>query len=429
MSWFQIPMQAEQLNLPGRLASYFVESRLTLLLMLAVLVFGFFGLILTPREENPQIVVPAAKVSVTLPGASPLEVEHQLLAVLEPELASIDGVKNIYGTAIRGMASVQVEFEVGEDKDDAMVRLYDHVLRNRNRLPPGAGEPEIRAVDVDDVPVFTLALISKEYDDHALRRMAERVLERLRSVKGMGIAYITGGLAREIRIEVLPERLQAFGISIDQLADAVRNSDIDRPLGNRVYAGENNALRVDGLLYSSEQVRNIVVHTDGDRLIRVSDLAQINDGPPEERNQMTRFAFGPADPRIMKMGEPEMASVTLAVAKRTGVNAVTLTAALRQRLAQMEAGFIPAGVEMIITRDDGVKADHTVTQLVEHLMIAIAAVSLILLLFLGRRAALIVAITIPLVFSVVMGADLLALFLFVRPNGIFGRKGRLEAEA
>jgi len=402
-------MAAKRLNLPGQFARYFVESRLTLLLMLALLVFGGLGLILTPREENPQIIVPAAEVNIALPGASPLEVEHLLLSVLESELASIDGVKNIYGTALQGLANVQVEFEVGEDKDDAMVRLYDHVLRNRQRLPPGAGEPDIQAVDVDDVPVFTVTLVSQEFTDHELRRMAERMLERLRSVKGIGIGYVTGGLPREIRIEVLPERLQVFGVSIDQLVAAVSNADIDRPLGSRVYASENRTLRVDGLLYSAEQVGNIVVHSDGDRLIRVSDLAQISDGPPVERNQMTRFAFGPADSRGgVDAGEPEMAAVTLAIAKRTGVNAVTLTAELRQRLEQIDKGFLPPGVDMIITRDDGIKADRTVTQLVEHLFIAIAAVSLILLLFLGRRAALIVAITIPLVFSVVIGADLLA---------------------
>jgi multidrug efflux pump subunit AcrB len=401
-------MAVKQLNLPGQLARYFIESRLTLLLMLALLAFGLVGLALTPREENPQIIVPAAEVNVVLPGASPLEVEHLLLSVLESELASIDGVKNIYGTALQGMANVQVEFEVGEDKDDAMIRLYDHVLRNRHRLPPGSGEPDIKAVDVDDVPVFTVTLASQQFTDHELRRMAERMLERLRSIKGIGIGFVTGGLPREIRIEVLPERLQAFGVSIDQLAAAIRSADIDKPLGSRVYDGENRAMRVDGLLHDAEQVRNIVVHSDGDRLIRVSDLAQVNDGPPVERNQMTRFAFGPADPRSADTGEAEMAAVTLAIAKRTGVNSVTLTAEIRQRLEQMDAGFLPPGVDMIITRDDGLKADHTVTQLVEHLFIAIGAVSLILLFFLGRRAALIVAITIPLVFSVVIGADLLA---------------------
>ncbi len=400
-------METEHLNLPGRVARYFVESRLTVLMSLAILCFGIVGLMLTPREENPQIIVPAAEVSVALPGSSPLEVEHQLLSPLESELASIDGVKHVYGTALEGLAKVLVEFDVGENKDDAMVRLYDHVLRNRHRLPPGAGEPNIQAIDIDDVPVFTVTLASQNYTDHELRRMAERMLERLRSVKGIGIGYIVGGLSREIRIEVLPEQLHAFGVTIDQLAAAIRTSSVDHSLGLRVYNAENYALRVDGLLQSARQIGDIVVFSDGARLVRVSDLAQVIDGPPRERDQMTRFAFGTADPRSRETGKAEMAAVTLAVAKRTGVNAVVLTQELRRRVAQMEKGFLPPGVNVVITRDDGVKADQTVTQLVEHLLIAIGAVALVLLVFLGRRAALIVSLTIPLVFSVVIGADLL----------------------
>ncbi len=405
-------MIPENLNLPGAVARYFVESKLTVLMMLAFLCFGVIGLLLTPREENPQIIVPAAEVTVALPGASPLEVEHLLLSPLESDLASINGVKHVYGTALEGLGSVMLEFEVGEDKDNAMVRLYDHVLRNKNRLPPGAGEPAIQAIDIDDVPVFAVTLSSQHYTDHDLRRMAERMLERLRGVKGTGIGYVVGGLQREIRIESQPERLQAYGISIDQLATAIRNADIDKSLGMRVYQQENRSLRVDASLKTAEQISNIVVHSDGKQVVRVSDLAKVIDGPPHERTQMTRFAFGPADFRsstdASRTNEPEIAAATLAIAKRTGFNAVDLTAELAKRVNQMQQGFLPPDVNVVITRDDGIKADMTVTQLVEHLFIAIAAVAVILLVFLGRRAAVIVSITIPLVFSVVIGADLMA---------------------
>ncbi|MBL4585259.1 MAG: efflux RND transporter permease subunit [Pseudomonadales bacterium] len=401
-------MTPAPLNFAGRLALYFIESKLTVLICIAMLGFGSMGLLYTPREENPQIIVPAAQIQVALPGASPLEVEHLLLSPFESELASIDGVRHIYGTASSGMASVLVEFEVGQNKEDAMVRLYNSVLRNRHRLPPGALEPNIQSIDIDDVPAFTVTLTSKKYDDHQLRRMAQRVLEHLRSVEGVAISYVVGGLPREIRIEVLPERLQSFGITIDQLAAAVNSANIDRSLGLRVYDQTNHSLRVDGLLRSAKQVADIIVLNNNGRLVRVSDLAQIVDGPPTERKQMTRFAFGRADARVVNVGQTEMSAATLAVAKRIGVNAVVLTTALRKRLAQMEKGFIPPEVELVITRDDGVKADRTVSQLVEHLLIAIGIVSLIMLVFLGARAALIVAITIPLVFAVVMGADLLA---------------------
>ena len=403
-----LPVRAEKLNLPGRLARYFVDSRLTVLLAIAIIAFGVIGLAFTPREENPQIVIPAAEVSISLPGALPTEVEHTLLAPLEAELVAIDGVKHVYGTALEGLARIDVEFEVGEDKEDAFVRLYDRVLRNRHRLPPAAGEPRIQAIDVDDVPVFTLALASERYDDTELRRMAERVLERLRSVRGVGLGYVVGGRTRELRIEVSPERLQAFGVSLNQVVRAVAAADVSQPLGLRVYAGENRALRVAGVIAEASQLADIVVRSAGGRLLRVRDLGRVVDGPPEELEHMTRFAFGPVDARFDTGTTPEMAAVTVAVAKRTGVNAVQLTGALRARVERIRRSFLPPDVHVVVTRDDGVKADKTVTRLVEHLFIAISAVTLVLFWFLGWRAAAIVAVTIPLVFAVVMGADLLA---------------------
>lgn len=399
-------MSLPRLNLPGKLANTFIESRLTPLSILALLLFGLIGLTFTPREENPQIIVPAAEVSIDLPGALPEEVEHRLLTPLEAELLAIDGVKHVYGTALDGKAVVQAEFEVGQDKERALVRLYDRVFRFP--LPDGAQAPYIRSIDVDDVPVFTLTLTSAVYDDYALRRMAERVAERLRSVKGVGQSYVVGGRSREIRLETTPEKVQAYAVSLDQLARAIRSADLSRPIATRVEHSQNHSLRLDDQLQTADQIAQIVVTNVDRRLVRVSDLATVHDGPPSELTQMTRFAFGPADPRAAEPSEPEMAAVTVAVAKRSGVNAVTLTEALRDRVSAMNEGFLPPNVQLVVTRDDGIKANNTVSTLVKHLFIAVAAVSAVLWIFLGWRAALLVAITIPLVFAVVMGMDLMA---------------------
>lgn len=402
------PALSPQRTVPGRLAAAAVGSRLTVPLAVALLLIGAVALALTPREENPQIVVPAAEVSVALPGALPQEVEHLVLSPLEAEMAAIDGVKHVYGTAAEGLARVTVEFEVGENEEDAFVRLYDRVLRHRPRLPPGAGEPRIEAIDVDDVAVFTLALTADRLSDAELVRVAERVLERLRSTAGVGAGYLVGGRNRELRIEVLPERLQAFGVTLNQIADAVAGADVSQPLGSRVYAGENRVLRLEERIASAAQLEAVVVHAGDGRVLRLHELARVVDGPPEELTQMTRFAFGPADPRFGRTAEPELAAVTVALAKRPGVNAVRLTEELRARVEAMRAGFLPPGVHAVVTRDDGTKADHTVGRLVEHLLIAVGAVTLVLFLFLGWRAAAVVAVTIPLVFAAVMGADLLA---------------------
>ncbi|OSM07638.1 efflux RND transporter permease subunit [Magnetofaba australis] len=399
-------MMPERLNWPGRLARAFVASRLTPLMAVAILLFGVIGLTFTPREENPQIIVPAAEVAIAFPGHSPTEVEHLLLSPLEAELAAIDGVKNIHGVALDGAAQVMVEFRVGQDPERSLVRLYDRVLGYS--LPPGAGEPRIRRIDVDDVPVFTVTLASASHDDHALRRMAQRVLERLRSTPGVGRGRIVGGRSREVRIETTPERLQASGMTLNGLVAALGAADHYRPIDHRVHVGENHSLRLSSRLASVQDVARIVVGRFDGGLVRVEDIADVVDGPTEEPDSLTRFLYGAADSRSIEMDGAGMAAVTVAIAKRPGVNAVDLTAALRQRLATMEKGFLPPGVHQEITRDDGHKADRTVTILVEHLFIAIGAVTLVLWLFLGFRAAAMVAITIPLVFAVVMGMDLLA---------------------
>ncbi|MFQ5645135.1 MAG: efflux RND transporter permease subunit, partial [Thiogranum sp.] len=249
------------LNLPGRLAQTFVESPLVILMIVGLVLYGAIGLMYTPREENPQIIVPAAEVRVVWPGATPAEVEQSLLRPLETLLSAIDGVKHTYGTASAGLAVVQVEFEVGEDKDDALVRIYDHVLRNRQLFPAAAGEPQIRNIDVDDVPVFTLTLASDRYSDYELHRMAERVLERLRNLPNVGVNTIVAGRQRELRIEVDPERLHAFGLSVNQIGEAVRQANRSGPLGMQVIDGENQQIRFAGELHSAEQLADLVVGT------------------------------------------------------------------------------------------------------------------------------------------------------------------------
>lgn len=399
-------MRPERLNLPGRLARVFVESRLTMVLALFTLLFGFIGLTFTPREENPQIVVPAVEVTVPLPGTDPETVEHLLLSPLEAALAAVAGVKHSYGTARADAAVVLIEFEVGEDEAEALVRVEERL--SRFELPPGAGPPRVASVDVDDVAVFTLTLASAVLDDHRLRRVAQRVLERLRGVPGVSLGYVVGGRPREIRLETTPERLQGVGLTLDDLAAAVAAANVSRTLDRRVYQGENRDLRMEQRPRSAEEVAAIALGAHAGRILRVADVAEVGDGPTPDREHYTRFGFGPVDPRFARFAGTELAAVTVAVAKRAGVNAVDLNAELRARVEAMQAGFLPPGVLAVVTRDDGAKADLTVTRLVEHLFIAVVAVSLVLLLFLGARAALIVACVIPLVFAIVMGADLLA---------------------
>ncbi len=401
-------MKKKSFNIAYFLSSRFIESKLILALIPVVLIFGLIGLLLTPREENPQIVVPAAEVSIPMPGMSPLEVEHLLLTPLENHLNSMQGVNHTYGFASEGFAKIQVEFKVGEDKTEAFVRLYDQVLRYRTKLPPQAGEPHVRLIDADDVPFMVITLASSEYDRYQLGRMAERLVEHLRSLKGVGQSEVVAALEDEIRIEVNPTRLQALGLDLNQLRTHIQAADLDISLAHQTYAEENHHLRITHKLENIEQLKQLVVITDQHQLVHLQDIATVTDTPDSQNKNFSRFHFGRADSRFQSTAGLEMAAVHIAIAKRAGVNAVPLAESVLQRIHIMQTDWLPQSVHVVTTRDDGQKANDSVNTLIEHLFIAIGVVSLVLWIFLGWRAAAIVMVTIPLVFALVIGADLLA---------------------
>jgi multidrug efflux pump subunit AcrB len=398
-------MNGSQFNVAGRLAGAFVDSKLTPLLILGVLLFGTLALLLTPREENPQILVPAAQVSVALPGASAQEVERLLLTPLEAALSEMPDVEHTYGTASNGLASVQVEFDVGVPKEAALVRVYDKVEQLRARLPPQAGAPAITPIDADDVPVVTITLAGARYDDHALKRIAERMAERLRSIRGVSIVQVYGGHDRELRVQVEPERMQAFGITLDQGLARLAASNLAQAVGDITENGERQGVYLDNLLASREDLLRLVVGESGGRLVYLEDVAQVVDGPPQYPRSMERLAFGPADERFAALGGTEMPAVTIAVAKKAGENAVRIGHEVQARVRHMQREMVPAGVDVVTTRNDGDKADDAVNTLVEHLGIAIITVVGTLLLTLGWREGLMVMLVVPLVMLSVVMAD------------------------
>ena len=397
-------MSQHKLNSAGRLANLFVTSKLTILFMLACILLGLLAVTLTPREENPQIVVPGAQVWVTLPGASAEEVEELVIRPLEGIVKQIAGVDHTYATAVNSMGVLMVQFKVGEDKEKSLVKLYDRVLGQRDRLPAGAGEPLIRSVDVDDVPIVTVTLASEIYDDYALKRLADRLMEGLRSLDKVSAISVKGGRDRELRIELDPQRLQAFGVTLDQVHATLRASNVAAPLGTVVQQGQNRQVFLDGFLSSAQDLKRVIVGSHAGRPIYLGDVAQVVDGPPQERTHLSRLTFGPADARFGKTQQAEMPAVTLAVAKKAGSNAVFVANDVLERIERMKAQFVPAGVELVVTRNDGEKADAAVSGLIEHLGIAVLAVFLVTAAFLGLKEALIVGVTVPLILALTLGA-------------------------
>ncbi len=393
------------MNLAGKLARGFLTSKLTALFILAVSLTGLLALAVTPREYNPQIVVPAANIIVAKPGASATEIHNLVVKPLEAIMNAQSGVDHTYGYAASDFGLVTVQFKVGENQEDSLVKLYNQLMQNMDRIPPGAMQPIVKPINVDDVPIMTLTLAAPGHDDLRLRQVGQRLLEQLRNVPGVSFTQLIGGRAQTVNVWIDPQRLEAAGLTLDRLDQMLRGANVSAPLGELERDNRSVPLRLAGFLGSAEEVSKIVVAvTPRGAPVYLRDIARIEDGAAEIE-EATRFAYGPAS-----VGKPagENPAVTLAIAKKAGSNAVVVADAVLAKLAELKRQAIPAGIEVAVTRNDGAKADAAVNELVMHLGLAIASVVVILVFFLGWREAGIVTLTVPLILFVVLAVGLVA---------------------
>ena len=391
-------------TLTGRMAAAFIDSKLTVLVMLAALVFGLWSVMTTPREENPQITMPAAGVRVFLPGADPEEVEAKAARSLEALINQIEGVDHVWSVSEDSQVTVTVQFKVGEDKEKSLVKLADRVMSGRDKLPRDAVGPFIASADVDDVPVLAVTFFSKTYDDEALQRVADAVADRLMGLKDVSTLSVVGGRARELTVNVDPARLESFHLSMDAVKAAIAVANVAGPLGNITTDNTVTRVRLSDFIAGAEDLKHLVVGVSpSGAVVHLSDVATVTDGGTVTRATTSRFAYGAADPHYNATNKTEQSAVTLAVAKRKGSNAVVLCDAAIARIDRMKGTVIPEGIGVEVTRNDGVKADSAVNTLIEHLGIALISVVSVTFFFLGWRPAVIVAVTVPLILAITLG--------------------------
>ena len=415
--------QRQALNLAGRIAAYFVDSKLTLLVMLFAFLAGIFAFLVTPREENPKIVVPAANVIVGKPGATPKEVEQLIVKPLEAILQGMAGIDHTYGVALDSLGIVTVQFKVGQDKEDSLVKLYNQIMSNVDRIPPGAQQPLIKPVDVDDVPIVTISLAcvapghapvahdamsgaTRSRDACQLRRVANDVLEHLRRVEDTSVSFVHGGEPRKINVYLDLERMRRYNVTLADIRAVVEATNVGIPSGAFVANNRVATVQAGGALKSAEDVAGLVVALSAHRPVYLKDVARIVDGPGEIEHTH-RIGFGPAY-RGQRPPDYEVPAVTLAIAKRAGSNAVTVADRVLAKLAEIRTATIPESIAVNVTRNDGAKANDAVNLLMEHLAIAIGTVVLLLVFFLGWRAASIVTVTIPLILFITLAVGLIA---------------------
>jgi multidrug efflux pump subunit AcrB len=402
-------------GLSGRIAALFIGSKLTPLIMVGVLLLGLFAIVGTPREEEPQIVVPMADVWLPFPGASAKVVEEQLTKPFERKLSEIKGVEYVYSISRPGGALIIVRFYVGQPMEQSLVDLYDKLMSNQDLLPPGAEPFLVKPKDVNDVPIVTLTLSSERYGEFELHRLAEQVLEESKKVSGTSAGFIVGGRPRELRIQIDPTRLKAYGLTPLQVADVVRGEN--RALSTGRFDSRNQSLLVETgrFIRSREDLESLVVGVSEQRPVYLRQVAEVTDGPAEATSYVW-FGLGAEGTRETsdvkrEKGITNVASrdtlhefpaVTVAIAKQVGMNAVTVAADVIRKVEDMKGVTIPSDVRVTVTRDYGETAQEKANELLWHLLIAVVAVVVFLGVALGTRPALVVSIAIPLTLALTL---------------------------
>jgi multidrug efflux pump subunit AcrB len=404
-----------RLGLSGRIAALFIDSKLTPLIMVGVLVLGLFAVIGTPREEEPQIVVPMADVWLPFSGASAKVVEEQLTKPFERKLSEIKGVEYVYSISRPGGALIIVRFYVGQPMEQSLVDLYDKLMSNQDLLPPGAGPFLVKPKDVNDVPIVTLTLSSERYGDFELHSLAKQVLEEIKKVSGTSAGFIVGGRPRELGIQIDPTRLKAYGLTPLHVANVVRGENQALSTGRFESRNQSVLVETGRFIRSRDDLESLVVGVNERRPVYLRQVAEVTDGPAEATSYVWH-GLGAGGARgtsgVKRETEPtndaardtlhEFPAVTVAIAKQAGVNAVTVAADVIRKVEEMKGVMIPSDVRVTVTRDYGETAQEKANELLWHLLIAVVAVVVFLGIALGLRPALVVSIAIPLTLALTL---------------------------
>jgi len=385
-------------GIAGAIASAFIDSRLTPLIVLASILLGVGAVVLLPREEEPQIIVPMIDVFVQMPGASAREVEERVTRPMEKLLWEIPGVEYVYSTSTPGRSMAVVRFRVGEDEEKSIVRLNQKMFANFDLIPPGASPPLVKPRSIDDVPILALTLSSDRYDHYALRRVAAELNDQIKTIPDVSEIRIIGGRRRQVRVIPDPARLASRGLDFLALASVLSAANSQLQAGSFSSGNREFLVETGAFLGTAEDVGRVVVGAAQDRPVYLRDVAQIVDGP-EEPADYVFFGLGPAAGGVAADPVP---AVTLSIAKRKGTNAIVIADRVIEKVGKIRGWTIPDGIRLTVTRNYGETAAEKSNELLLHMLIAIVSVSVLIWIALGLREAGIVATAIPVTLALTL---------------------------
>lgn len=384
----------KKLGLSGALAKRFQDSKITPLLALTGLLMGVFAIAVTPREEEPQINVTFANIFVPFPGASVVDVENLVAIPLEQVLSEIEGVKHTYSVSRPGLAALTIQYEVGEDRTAAIVRLYNAVYSHQDWMPPGSGvmRPLIKPKGIDDVPTVTVTLWTQDESRgaHDLQRVAHALEAEIKRVPGTRDVYTVGGPESVVHVRLDPQRLAAYGLSLDALRYALQASNVVAHAGSIVTDNRDTPVTAGTFLSNRDDVAELVVGVIEGKAIYLEDVAEVVAGP-DHPEKYVRFGDAPA--------------VTIAIAKKPGTNAARMSRQVIERIDSLKGIVIPEGVETTVTRDYGKTADDKAKKLIQKLVFATISVILLILVTLGWREAVVVGSAVVITLTLTLFAS------------------------
>ncbi len=375
---------------------------LPLVIFVLAILAGTIALLYTPREEEPQIVVPVVDVNVHAPGLSARQVERQVTTPLEKLLTQIPGVEHVYSSSSTGQSTVTLRFYVGENREDSLLNTYNKLYSNQHQIPPVVSEWFVHPAEVDDVPIVVLGLWSTapaRYGDYQVRRLAEEVATYLQTIERSSEVKVVGGRARKIQVRINPEALAAHQTSVLEITAALRASNLLRASGDWTFGNERVTLQTGDVVRSLTELGNLVVHVVDGNPIFLRDVAAITDGPAEPDYYTWLTLAGDPENRDQPM-------VAISLAKQRGSNAVQVARDTHALMAELKATVIPPEIEVAVLRDYGETANEKVNNLTQSLIFALFTVVVFLGVFLGWRQAMVVALALPICYGVTLALDL-----------------------
>ncbi|MFZ5759708.1 MAG: efflux RND transporter permease subunit [Thermodesulfobacteriota bacterium] len=392
------------IGVSGKIARAFLTSKLTPLIVLASLLLGIFAVLVTPREEEPQIVVPMIDVMVSCPGATAKEVEERVTRPMEKFLWEIKGVEYIYSIVQPGMNLTIVRFYVGEDMEKSLVNLHTKLMSHYDQIPAGVSRPLVRPKSIDDVPILTLTLWSDNgrHSGYELRRIAVELACELKKDQDVSEFSVIGGQQRQLRISLDPVRLKAYGLTASIIAATVRQDNVRLQAGNFPAADREFLVDTGAFLRTADDVGRLLLTVRDGRPVYLADVAEITDGPAEPADYVFMGA-GPAaaDPQLRSLvGVTE--AVTIAVAKKKGANASLVAEEALAKVEALRGSLLPHDVSVTVTRNYGDSAREKSNELLDHMLIATISVIVLMAVTLGWREAIVVAVAVPVTLALTL---------------------------